>query len=197
MAWKALAGAAATSSTTACEPPETLRAGGGEAAQKPRPTRTPRASLSFHRREDKAQYVRELPAHLSLSRPCCPRIRGQAFIVGDQVSTGPSHRRSISQMGKPGPEQGRDWLPGAASVLPPQPCPLSPDPTQALHLPCRFPSLTTTCWTCCSIIRCWSPAAWTPSPCSQPTWPASAPGPSSRPSGLPEHVPSIFGSREI
>lgn len=28
---------------------------------------------------------------------------GQAFVVGDQVSTGSSHWRSISQMGKPRP----------------------------------------------------------------------------------------------
>lgn len=60
-------------------------------------------------------------------------------------------------------------------------------PLQALPPPAlqEFPSLTTTCWTCCSIIRCWSPAAWTPSPCSQPTWPASAPG------GLAQGLPGL------
>lgn len=38
--------------------------------------------------------------------------------------------------------------------------------------------------------QAWPPAAWTPSPCSQPTTHghASAPRPSSRPSGFPEPV---------
>uniref|UniRef100_A0A8B9XGE2 glutathione transferase n=1 Tax=Bos mutus grunniens TaxID=30521 RepID=A0A8B9XGE2_BOSMU len=70
--------------------------------------------LIHHKREPLGPALRAgagAAVHLQPSRPSCPRIRGQAFIVGDQISF-----------------------------------------------------MTTTCWTCCSIIRCWSPAAWTPSP---------------------------------
>ena len=51
--------------------------------------------------------MKALPQHLKPFETLLSQNKGgQAFIVGDQVSTGSSHRRPITQMGKPRPREG-------------------------------------------------------------------------------------------
>uniref|UniRef100_A0AC11DHZ0 Uncharacterized protein n=1 Tax=Ovis aries TaxID=9940 RepID=A0AC11DHZ0_SHEEP len=71
----------------ACEPPgPALRAGAGRLPGA-RPTADRCGHHFLSQEEDKAQYVRELPAHLKPFETLLSQNQGgQAFIVGDQIS---------------------------------------------------------------------------------------------------------------
>lgn len=146
-------------------------AGLGGAVQAPT---SPRGSIPSQE-QGKARYLQELPGHLKPFETLLAQNQGgQAFLVGDQVSM-PIARKV-----------NRGWggtLPGSSAFVP---------------SPLRSPLLTTTCWTFYWLTRPWPPAAWAPSPCSQPTWRGSVPGPTSRPSWPPPSTstgPSLEATR--
>ena len=91
----------------ACEPSRLVLRAGVARPHRARPTADRHGHHFLLQEADKAQYVQELPAHLKPFETLLSQNQGgQAFIVGDQVSAGSSHRRPISQMGKPRPREG-------------------------------------------------------------------------------------------